>query len=175
MAEARTAMRTIPSPGALPSTSSKRIVSGPPSSRTTQAFTRGRLHQARRSKTRAASSRQRRWFGSHARPVVRAQSPQRYGPQQERAGDCRLFSNARPGQADAGGQHVAGGEVNRSHQSPAGNNQRDRPPIAAANTLDEEHPNRQQQEQQVSGSNDRKHKRRRGHHSGRLQRPSIAI
>src|SRR5713226_10512730 len=109
MAEARTAMRTIPSAGAVPSTSSKRIVSGPPSSRTTQAFTRGRLHQARRSETRATSSRLRQWFGSNTRAAVRAQSLQRDSPQQERADDRRLFSDARPGQADASRQHVAGG------------------------------------------------------------------
>src|SRR2546426_1945842 len=43
MADARRLIRTIPSAGSPSANSSKRIVSGPPSSRTTQAFTGGRL------------------------------------------------------------------------------------------------------------------------------------
>src|SRR5216683_2844703 len=40
-------MRTSPFAGVLASMSSNRMVSGPPSSRTTQAFTGGRLHQSK--------------------------------------------------------------------------------------------------------------------------------
>src|ERR1700730_8109911 len=50
-------MRTISPAGAAASTSSNRMVSGPPSWRTTQAFTRGRLQQGGGGQRREAVAR----------------------------------------------------------------------------------------------------------------------